>query len=120
MSRIRALSLYKRILRLHKQKLPDLYRSVGDKYVRQEFRAHQDVSEEQEKQFMTQWEDYAAHLALEADLFGIGRDLADKEVEEMTEDQKAQLQKLHASAVSIGVQEKAEAGENPYEDVKPK
>lgn len=31
MSRIQALSLYKRILRLHKQKLPDLYRSVGDK-----------------------------------------------------------------------------------------
>lgn len=31
MSRIQALSLYKRILRLHRQKLPDLYRSVGDK-----------------------------------------------------------------------------------------
>lgn len=31
MSRLQFLSLYKRILRLHKQKLPDLYRSVGDK-----------------------------------------------------------------------------------------
>lgn len=31
MSRIKVLSLYKSILRLHRQKLPDLYRSVGDK-----------------------------------------------------------------------------------------
>lgn len=36
------------------------------KYVRQEFKAHRDVSEEQEQKFMSQWEDYASHLALEA------------------------------------------------------
>ncbi|PXF42189.1 Succinate dehydrogenase assembly factor 3, mitochondrial [Gracilariopsis chorda] len=115
MSARHRLSLYRRILRLHRLKLPDLQRSVGDQYVRQEFRAHRDVKPEQEKQFLHQWEDYAAHLSLEADFFGLGRDLSKADVESLSDDQKAQLQRLQSSAASIGIQEKAEAGDNPYE-----
>ncbi|CAN8074095.1 unnamed protein product [Agarophyton chilense] len=110
------LSLYRRIMRLHRLKLPDIQRSIGDQYVRQEFRAHRDVKPEQQNQFLQQWEDYAAHLTMEADFFGLGRDLAEKEVEALNDDQKAQLERLRASAVSVGVQERTEAGENPYKE----
>lgn len=61
-----------------------------------------------------------AYNATEQDLFGVGREMADEDVEALSDDQKVQLQKLRASAASIGVQAKVEAGENPYEDVKGK
>lgn len=41
-------------------------------------------------------------------------------MESLTDDQKEQLQKLHQSAASVGVQARTESGHNPYEDVKPK
>lgn len=50
------------------------------------------------------------------DVFGLGRDLPEKQVENLTDDQKIQLQKLHASAVSIGVQTRADASTNPVQD----
>lgn len=37
-----------------------------EQYVRQEFQAHRDVKEEQQRQFMKQWQDYEAHLTVEA------------------------------------------------------
>lgn len=53
-------------------------------------------------------------------MFGVGRDLADSELESLNDEQKIQLQKLQESATSLGVQSKTEQGSNPYEDVKPK
>lgn len=54
------------------------------------------------------------------DIFGVGRDLPKDQVESLSDDQKAQLHKLHESAASIGVQARTDSGQNPYEDVKPK
>lgn len=53
-------------------------------------------------------------------MFGVGRDLAESQIDSMSEEQKMQLKKLQESASSIGVQMKTEAGDNPYEDVKPR
>lgn len=49
------------------------------------------------------------------DIFGIGRDLADDDVDALSDDQKAQLAKLRESATSIGIQTRTDAGDNPYE-----
>ena len=61
-----ALSLYRRLLRLHRKVLPDELRQVGDKYLAQEFRAHKDVDDfAQISTFMREWADYAAQLSMQ-------------------------------------------------------
>lgn len=49
------------------------------------------------------------------DLFGLGRDLPDSEVEAMSDEQRTQLNRLHESSRSIGVEQRTESGQNPYE-----
>lgn len=99
---LKILSLYRKILRLHEQKLPAVPRALGDKYVRKEFRAHKTATPEQLNQFVLQWTEYVAHLTTEADLFGLGRDLPQDEIESMNDQQHEQLQKIHDSAIKFG------------------
>ena len=56
--------LYRRVLRLHRQKLPAVQRSIGDEYVKKEFRAHQSLPEDSEfhAPFAKAWDDYCVQL----------------------------------------------------------
>ena len=48
-------SLYREVLRVHQQQLPQEMRSLGDAYVREEFRLHKTASQEQAIQFVRSW-----------------------------------------------------------------
>jgi Complex1_LYR-like len=105
MGRLEQLSLFRRVMRLHQRKLPAAHRGLGDRYVRQEFRAmgnpDRPPNPQQEAGFMQEWHDYIAHLEVEADLLGVGRDLADGVVESLSDDQRLQLQKLREHTLNI-------------------
>jgi uncharacterized protein YqiB (DUF1249 family) len=50
-----ALRLYKALLRAHKTVLPDAMRSLGDAYVREEFKLHKSAKPQHLNGFFTQW-----------------------------------------------------------------
>lgn len=52
-SRVR--SLYRRILQLHRVLPPDL-KSLGDQYVKDEFRRHKTVGSDEAQRFLQEWE----------------------------------------------------------------
>lgn len=54
-------SLYKRILKLHHNLPPDL-KSVGDEYVKAEFKHHKTAKPEFVAPFLIQWKEYAELL----------------------------------------------------------
>ncbi|XP_037685069.1 succinate dehydrogenase assembly factor 3, mitochondrial-like [Choloepus didactylus] len=58
-------SLYHSILLLHRVLPPDL-KSLGDQYVKDEFRRHKTVSSAEAKRFLQEWEAYAAMLRQQA------------------------------------------------------
>lgn len=60
--RIKALSLYKSILRAHDKFLPREMRQLGDAYVKSEFRLHKSAKPEQTTLFFTEWEKYLQHI----------------------------------------------------------
>ena len=63
-----ALNLYRRILRLHRQKLPFQMKEIGDKYVKEEFRQHKEASTEFVEQFLQEWKQYARTLEKQANV----------------------------------------------------
>lgn len=50
-----ALRLYKALLRAHRTVLPDAMRSLGDAYVREEFKLHKTAKPQHLHGFFTQW-----------------------------------------------------------------
>lgn len=60
--RIKALSLYKNILRAHDKFLPHEMKQLGDAYVKSEFRLHKEAKAEQVTLFYTEWEKYLEHI----------------------------------------------------------
>ncbi|CAK8988006.1 Succinate dehydrogenase assembly factor 3, partial [Durusdinium trenchii] len=115
-----ALTLYRTILRLHRQKLPSNLREMGDSYVkyvsshpngplpcaglRKEFRDHKNAKPEFVAQFMEAWTDYAQSMqgpqaAEEPGSFG--RDLAAAELEAMNEEQRLSLERLKQEATNF-------------------
>ncbi|KAL7513328.1 hypothetical protein ACHAXN_010724 [Cyclotella atomus] len=124
MSRIKALTLYKSILRAHSKYLPMEMRQLGDAYVKSEFRLHKSkTKQEQLQQFFTEWDKYLIHIeqtgrkqqsaksglvdaptshsasVLEENGHsntGFGRDVASGE---FNEEQESQLQKLKEEAM---------------------
>jgi hypothetical protein len=62
--------LYRSILLLHKQKLPSNMRNLGDSYVREEFKRHQDANAENVKLFVTEWSKYREMLQGQSSSFG--------------------------------------------------
>ena len=112
-TRLSALTLYRSILRAHAKSLPIEMRSLGDAYVKSEFRLHKAVTNEgQLGNFFKEWEQYLKHIqetarveetraagltdSMKAD-FGINLDQSI----EMTDEQKAQLQVLREEASNI-------------------
>lgn len=111
------LNLYRRILRLHRAKLPPDMRPLGDSYVTDEFRRHKDAKEEFVSKFLIEWKHYADQLEHQPDLgkhgfdalrseeaiakeeaamdaLEIGRHLSEEELEALSGEQKLQLQNL--------------------------
>ena len=61
------LSLYRAILRAHRLYLPRVQRDLGDKYVKQEFRAHKDSNPEFVETFTQKWKEYLKMLRKQAE-----------------------------------------------------
>merc|ERR1711868_315019 len=99
-TRVRVLSLYKRVLRSH-QILPVDLKHLGDVYVKVEFRQHKTAGAKFVEEFCTQWESYASDLESKAKemeekgqkKFGkpISVDLLEKD---LSADQQVQLYEL--------------------------
>ena len=107
------LSLYRSILRTHSKSLPIEMRSLGDAYVKSEFRLHKDVTNDvQLKDFFSEWKKYLKHIqetaiAKAAKASGLDDSLKtdfgvslDHNIE-MNEEQKIQLQKLQLEAAKL-------------------
>ncbi|GKY91782.1 acetate non-utilizing protein 9 [Mayamaea pseudoterrestris] len=101
--------LFRSILRAHKRHLPTDLRSLGDVYVKQEFRLHKTAKPEQALQFMNEWSHYLDQLSMTArardsvrvgavdnDVFDFGKNLP-RDVE-LSEEQLQQLETLREEA----------------------
>lgn len=58
--------IHQQLLHVHSHLATDERKLTFTQYVRQEFQAHIKATPGQQAEFLTQWLDYAAHLATEA------------------------------------------------------
>ncbi|XP_061547539.1 succinate dehydrogenase assembly factor 3, mitochondrial [Phyllopteryx taeniolatus] len=94
-------SLYKRILVLHRF-LPIHLKALGDNYVKSEFRRHKNISPEETKSFMKEWENYKDTLQSQVldsvrDKHGylkFGIDMAEEKLSDFQDEQIGQLYEL--------------------------
>ena len=104
-----ALNLYRRILRLHRQKLPFQMKEIGDKYVKEEFRQHKEASTEFVEQFLQEWKRYASTLEKQANVDTdaddhhpvFGRHMTKEEWDGLSQEQKHQLAQVQAESKNI-------------------
>ncbi|KYQ93651.1 hypothetical protein DLAC_05034 [Tieghemostelium lacteum] len=110
MNNINVLSLYRSILRCHRQ-LQEPMRSMGDQYVKSEWRLHKKVDIKTRSIFLKQWQQYLTFIELEnkrklkstlndnnqeideTSQFS-GKSLSEHEIQNLTKDQLFQLNKL--------------------------
>ncbi|CAK7894881.1 succinate dehydrogenase assembly factor 3, mitochondrial [[Candida] anglica] len=93
------LELYKRILRAHAIKLPVELRSLGDQYVKAEFKAHQKIDNPLHiVGFLTQWQDYLR--SIDGGDWVDGK-LSKQELDKMSPEQVGQLYELMKEAKRI-------------------
>lgn len=91
-----ALALYREILRAHR-KLPAEMRSLGDAYVKEEFRKHKSAKAKFIPPFFAAWQDYLRHLrAQDPGAGAIGSDLKPEHVAALNDEQREQLEKLRS------------------------
>ncbi|EED23479.1 ACN9 family domain containing protein, putative [Talaromyces stipitatus ATCC 10500] len=84
--------LYRRLLRVHRKKLPPQMRLLGDEYVKSEFRAHRNVDNPIHiVGFLTEWQLYAQQL--EGDSWQGGK-LDKAKLDKMSDQQIGQLYEL--------------------------
>ncbi|XP_002741721.1 succinate dehydrogenase assembly factor 3, mitochondrial-like [Saccoglossus kowalevskii] len=91
-------SLYKKVLTLHKL-LPNDIRAIGDQYVKDEFKRHKNATNEQAKQFMLEWQAYAASLTVQLkqpeDIANnVGAYIPDEKLDDFNDEQVEQLHEL--------------------------
>ena len=96
---IKALILYRRILRLHKKKLDIQQLYLGNSYVKEEFRLNKKANERQADQFMIEWGKYAEILTQQKEI--IGKELNMEELENLSPEQKSKLQSLQQETESF-------------------
>uniref|UniRef100_A0A7S2UH10 Succinate dehydrogenase assembly factor 3 n=1 Tax=Attheya septentrionalis TaxID=420275 RepID=A0A7S2UH10_9STRA len=110
--RMVALSLYKSLLRAHANYLPAEMRSLGDAYVKAEFRLHKPVTEAAQLEgFYDGWTQYLQQIlqtgrareaqsagALDGTQARFGKDLALGKDVSLTEEQITQLENLRTEA----------------------
>ncbi|CAM9354105.1 unnamed protein product, partial [Choristocarpus tenellus] len=87
--------LYRDILRQHRISLPSqIHRDLGDRYVRSEFKAHKDATDEHVEAFMNGWTGYLNQLRQQPDQGRVGKPLSEGEVATLSEEQRGQLLKF--------------------------
>jgi len=85
------LHLYRRLLRLHRTKIPPDLRVLGDGYLKSEFREHRNVENPIHiVGFLTEWQRYAQHL----EEYGTGEKLDKARLQKMSDDQIGQFYEL--------------------------
>lgn len=90
------LALYKSILRAHVHKLPVEIRSLGDQYVKAEFKAHKNIDNPLHiVGFLTQWQDYLK--SIDGGKWMDGK-LSQQELDKMSPEQVGQLYELMQEA----------------------
>ncbi|XP_015266432.1 PREDICTED: succinate dehydrogenase assembly factor 3, mitochondrial [Gekko japonicus] len=102
-SRVRA--LYRMILRLHRA-LPLELKTLGDQYVKDEFRRHKSVSFTEAQRFLQEWENYATMLGEQTSQNEesspnkphFGSHLPEEKLEALRGEQLGQLQELMQEA----------------------
>lgn len=98
----RALRLFREILTLHRTKLPPVMRSLGDTYVKNEFKTHMysgTCSKAQFEQFLTAWETYAGTIRDQQVV--TGKSLTPEQKRLMNEKQKEQLDELEKATAEL-------------------
>ena len=90
-------SMYGQILRTHRKQLPLEMRELGDTYVRDEFKRHLSAEEKHLQPFIREWKLYLANMRLQP-ILGIGRNLEPHELQDLSPEQRDQLDKLRMSA----------------------
>lgn len=113
-----ALSLYRAILRAHKNHLPSEMRSLGDSYVKSEFKLHKNVENTaQLDSFFVAWENYLSETLKTARIKESSVSLGEKGMKasfgqhlppdiELSEEQQMQLEKLKEEANKAGDSQK--------------
>eukprot|EP00877_Chromochloris_zofingiensis_P008446 jgi/Chrzof1/3855/Cz13g11090.t1 len=98
------MALYRRVLRVHHQKLAGPLRSLGDSYVSEEFRKHLkgSTTAAQWKEFGRQWSEYVDMLSGQADMARRSGDLPEDVLHVLTPEQQQQLAKLQEAALDLG------------------
>ena len=96
------LSLYREILRTHRTDLPPPMRALGDRYARDEFKRHKEgnTTETQWREFHSEWQKYLLQIK------GVNHEpvngaLSDEVFDNLTDEQKQQLARLHGQAVKV-------------------
>ncbi|KAK0180474.1 hypothetical protein PV327_006112 [Microctonus hyperodae] len=92
--------LYKTILKLHRG-LPAEMQSLGNNYVRDEFRRHKNCNSSQTDIFMNEWVQYTLSLAEQLGLHGpvdaenkLGKNLRKEDLQQLRDEQIYQLYEL--------------------------
>ncbi len=101
----RILGLYRQVLRVHRNKLPEPLRPLGDSYVQEEFRRHlkANTTMSQWKEFAVQWTEYCSMLNGQADLSkDRSGELPEDVVDMLTPEQLQQLEELKRAAMEYG------------------
>ena len=107
----KALSVFRQILRIHRENLPPPMRALGDNYVRDEMRRHKDAqtSEAQWYIFVKEWTIYRDMLTGKDDLQHKGGDIHPDNLAAMTPEQKQTFldlrQETQNLAAALGVPE---------------
>ncbi|KAJ1519703.1 hypothetical protein ONE63_004964 [Megalurothrips usitatus] len=97
--------LYKTILKLHRG-LPAELQAIGNSYTRDEFKRHKKCNTDEAAVFMNEWTKYAIDLSEQLGLRGpktgrdIGEHLDESALEQLRDEQIAQLYELHLAATA--------------------
>jgi hypothetical protein len=96
-------SLYRQILRAHREKLPGPLRALGDSYANEEFRRHLKAKTTplQWQEFGIQWSGYVSMLNGTADQEQRSGDIPENVQAALTAEQREQLLKLQQAAVEL-------------------
>jgi hypothetical protein len=96
-------SLYRKILRAHREKLPGPLRALGDSYANEEFRRHlkAKTTRSQWQEFGNQWSGYVSMLNGTADQEQRSGDIPENVQAALTAEQREQLLKLQQAAVEL-------------------
>lgn len=95
--------LYKTVLRLHRG-LPLEIQSLGNSYVRDEFKRHKTCNLAEANVFLNEWANYAISLAKQLGLQGpktsetLGKNLNSEDIEKLRDEQVYQLYELLMAA----------------------